>query len=191
MGPLILADAIRVQLIEHALADAPIEACGVLVGPAGAGYRPARHIPMVNAAASTSRFECDTQETIDVWQAVEDAGDEVIAVYHSHPDAPAYPSVVDKRWGRPDVLHVIVSPRDRLQAQVRAFDLSDGGCVEVGVLAGPPFEGAGSGDAGEAGGDGPGGAAADCGDDEQDERRQVEDEREHGSELPAGPAHHA
>jgi proteasome lid subunit RPN8/RPN11 len=80
--------AVRRALEEHARAEAPNEACGVVVFRDGEAerYQAGR-----NSAASPYRFELDVDPA--VW-FLEDEGYE-LAVFHSHVSAPARPSRTD------------------------------------------------------------------------------------------------
>jgi [CysO sulfur-carrier protein]-S-L-cysteine hydrolase len=93
---------VREALVEHARAEAPNEACGLLVLRDG---RAERYEPGRNAAASPYRFELDVDP--EVW-FLEDDGYE-LAVFHSHLSAPPRPSRTDVEniglWeGRPYVI---------------------------------------------------------------------------------------
>jgi [CysO sulfur-carrier protein]-S-L-cysteine hydrolase len=79
---------IRAALEQHAQAEAPNEACGVVVLRDG---RAERYEPGRNRAASPYRFELDVDP--EVW-FLEDEGKE-LAVFHSHLSAPAHPSRTD------------------------------------------------------------------------------------------------
>lgn len=70
----------------HAAADYPREACGLVVVVKGRE----RYVPCRNAAAGTEHFILPAED----YAAAEDLG-EVVAVVHSHPDAPAAPSQAD------------------------------------------------------------------------------------------------
>ena len=80
--------ATRRALEEHALAEAPNEACGLLLLRDGVAER---YVPGRNAAASPYRFELDLDP--ETW-FLEDEGYE-LAVFHSHLSAPARPSRTD------------------------------------------------------------------------------------------------
>jgi proteasome lid subunit RPN8/RPN11 len=116
-------------MVEHARSELPNEACGLLGGRHGTAtsFHPAR-----NADASPYRYTVDADDALRVVLAIEDAGDDVVAIYHSHTASAAYPSRTDSdlaTW--PSAAYVIVSlasdPPD-----IRAFDLSDG-VVEIPV----------------------------------------------------------
>ena len=79
---------VRAALEEHARAEDPNEACGLVVLRDG---RAERYVPGRNAASSPYRFELEVDP--DVW-FLEDDGYE-LAVFHSHPASPARPSRTD------------------------------------------------------------------------------------------------
>ena len=80
---------VRQGLVAHAEAEAPNEACGLVLLRDGVAehYEPGR-----NAAASPYRFELEFDDP-EVWFA-EDDGYE-LAVFHSHLSSPARPSRTD------------------------------------------------------------------------------------------------
>jgi proteasome lid subunit RPN8/RPN11 len=79
---------VRAALEQHARAEVPNEACGLLVLHDGAAER---YIPARNAAASPYRFELETEP--ENW-FLEDEGYE-LAVFHSHLSSPPRPSRTD------------------------------------------------------------------------------------------------
>jgi proteasome lid subunit RPN8/RPN11 len=84
----VIGEDVRAALEEHARAEAPNEACGVVVLRDG---RAERYEPGRNAAESPYRFELELDP--EVW-FLEDDGYE-LAVFHSHVSAPARPSRTD------------------------------------------------------------------------------------------------
>ena len=82
--------AVRRALEEHADAEAPNEACGLLALRDGVAER---YLPCVNAAASPFRFELRAPDPSLVLD-LEDDGYE-LAVFHSHPTDSAKPSQTD------------------------------------------------------------------------------------------------
>jgi proteasome lid subunit RPN8/RPN11 len=98
-------DAVRAALAEHAEAEAPNEACGLVVvkDDVAEGYVRGR-----NAAASPYRFELDVDP--EAW-FLEDEGYE-LAVFHSHLSSPPRPSRTDVEnvglWaGRPYLIYTV------------------------------------------------------------------------------------
>jgi [CysO sulfur-carrier protein]-S-L-cysteine hydrolase len=84
----VIGDDVRAALEEHARAEAPNEACGVVVlrNAIAERYEPGR-----NRSASPYRFELEVDP--EIW-FLEDDGYE-LAVFHSHVSAPARPSRTD------------------------------------------------------------------------------------------------
>ena len=83
---MVVPDGVRRALEEHSRAEAPNEACGLLVLKDGIAER---YLPGVNEAASPYRFELRMPDP-DVW-FLEDDGYE-LAVVHSHVSSPPRPS---------------------------------------------------------------------------------------------------
>ena len=79
---------VRSALVEHAEAELPNEACGLIALRDGVAER---FFPGRNRAASPYRFELEIDP--EVW-FLEDDGYE-LAVFHSHPSSPPRPSRTD------------------------------------------------------------------------------------------------
>jgi [CysO sulfur-carrier protein]-S-L-cysteine hydrolase len=85
----VIPAAVRRELVEHARAEAPNEACGLLAFRDGVAER---YLPGENTAASPYRFELKPGNPEDFF--LEDEGFDV-AVFHSHPTDSAEPSRTD------------------------------------------------------------------------------------------------
>jgi [CysO sulfur-carrier protein]-S-L-cysteine hydrolase len=101
----VVPDAIRAELAQHARAEEPNEACGVLAFRAGVAEQ---YVRGRNAAASPYRFELDVDP--ETW-FLEDDGYE-LAVFHSHISSPPRPSRTDVEniglWaGRPYLIYTL------------------------------------------------------------------------------------
>ena len=122
---MVIPAEVRSALVEHAEAEKPNEACGLILLRNGVAER---FVPGRNAAASPYRFELEVDP--EVW-FLEDEG-YTLAVFHSHPSSPPRPSRTDVEniglWeGRP---YVILSLRtDELAAWTIA-----GGRIEADEL---------------------------------------------------------
>ena len=103
-----IADAMRA----HARAEAPREACGIIVGsaPAASGGAPLRWIPTTNVLASPTLYEIDAAQLLRISIDADDAGEHIWGIVHSHVASPAVPSVTDTSVaGYPDALYLLVS----------------------------------------------------------------------------------
>jgi proteasome lid subunit RPN8/RPN11 len=116
--------AIRDQMIEHARAEHPKEACGLLAGPGGTVEL---HYRMRNADESAWTYRLDSREQLQVFNDIEDRGWELAGIYHSHTHSEAYPSETDRRQAfYPESAYVLLSLADRANPVVRAFSIRDG-----------------------------------------------------------------
>ena len=127
---LTISARLRAQILAHARADHPDEACGVIAGPAGTG-RPERFIPMLNAARSPTFYEFDSMELLRVWREMEDRDEEPVVIYHSHTMTEAYPSRTDISLAQePGAHYVLASTRDPDADEFRSFAILDGAVTE-------------------------------------------------------------
>lgn len=96
----------------HARAEAPREACGIIVGsaPAASGGAPLRWIPTTNVLASSTLYEIDPAELLRISLDADDAGEFIWGIVHSHVASPAVPSATDTSVaGYPDALYLLVT----------------------------------------------------------------------------------
>ena len=118
------------QIVKHARADHPDEACGVIAGPAGSDH-PERFIPMTNAARSPTFYEFDSTEQFQVWQQMDDNDEEPVVLYHSHTATEAYPSRTDVSYAsEPGAHYVLVSTRAEHETEFRSYRIIDGQVTE-------------------------------------------------------------
>ena len=120
---MVIPAEVRAALEQHARAEQPNEACGLVVLRNGEAER---YLPARNAAASPYRFELDTEP--ENW-FLEDEGYE-LAVFHSHISSPPRPSRTDVEniglWeGRP---YLILSLGT---GELAAWKIQDGGVSPV------------------------------------------------------------
>lgn len=137
--PAVLPAALRDELVAWARAGYPNEAWGIVVGtaPHEAGGAALRFYPMTNAAASPYRYKDDPQEQLRVVLAVDDAGEAVWGIFHSHVRSPAEPSPTDVSLAfYPDALYLICSLADMAAPGVRAWSIRDGAVAEVSLESG-------------------------------------------------------
>jgi [CysO sulfur-carrier protein]-S-L-cysteine hydrolase len=116
------------EMVAHARADAPNECCGMIACTDGAAVK---IYPAQNAAASPLRYEIDGAEQYRIQMAIDDAGHDLGAIYHSHTRSAPYPSQTDINLAfYPDALYVIVGLAGD-DAEVRAFEIRDGQVAEA------------------------------------------------------------
>lgn len=126
--------AIVDQIIAHARADHPDEACGVVAGPEGSD-RPTRFVPMENAERSPTFYRFDSLEQLRVWREMDSRGEEPVVIYHSHTATEAYPSRTDVSYAsEPNAHYVLVSTREcgggEGPVELRSFRIVDGQITE-------------------------------------------------------------
>lgn len=93
------------QMRDQMQAALPEEACGLL---SGRGARVEAVYPLENAAHSPTRFIIDPSEQVEAMLAMEANRQELLAVYHSHPQGPPHPSGTDIREaGYLGIVHLI------------------------------------------------------------------------------------
>ncbi len=117
-----------------AAADRPdIEVCGLLAGRAGA---PEELLPVTNARHRPDTFDMDPAELIAAMRRLRETGRELVAIYHSHPTGPPWPSPTDLAENHyPEAVHLIIG-REGGQWQVRAFRLA-GEATELALAIDP------------------------------------------------------
>lgn len=132
-----MAVAIRLRqehldaMIAHALADAPIECCGMLAAVDGAVAAVHR---ATNVEASPYRFRIDGLEQRKIEEGIDEAGAELIGFYHSHTGSEPRPSPTDIRMMNtffgPPYVHFVIGVADRQNPVARVFYIEDGNAVE-------------------------------------------------------------
>jgi proteasome lid subunit RPN8/RPN11 len=119
-----ISQALIDEMVAHAREDLPNECCGMIGGRDGVASSVVR---VENAAASPLRYEMDPQGQFDALKAIEDGGDELLGIYHSHTRSAAYPSQTDVNeavmW--PEQVYVIVSLEHEEAPDVKAYDLAE------------------------------------------------------------------
>ncbi len=129
-------------LIDHARAENPNEACGLIVGdrPAANGGRALRFIPTRNVAASPYRYEIHPDDLYRLTVETDDADEAFWGIVHSHTHTPAVPSPTDIGLAfYPDALYMLVSlsadEADQATGMpsIRAWRIVDGHVHEVAI----------------------------------------------------------
>src|SRR5687768_15860085 len=123
-----IARALRDEIVRHAREDHPDEACGLLAGSAGEA---SRLIRMTNIARSPTFYEMDPLELLRAFNDMDDAEEELVAIYHSHTATEAYPSRTDiSIAGYPEAHYILVSTRNTDAEEFRSYRILDGVVTE-------------------------------------------------------------
>ncbi len=104
---MVIPAAVRDELVAHARAGLPNEACGILAGVDG---RVERFFPAQPDEPSPYYYRIESRDQIRIMNEIDAAGLDLLGIYHSHTSSPAYPSRTDAEqafW--PDAVYVIVS----------------------------------------------------------------------------------
>ena len=116
---LILPQNIQDAIIAHAREGEPEEICGLLRGMDGIviDYQRARNV----ATNPIMDYEVDPAALL-VQFLWEEQGDGMVAIYHSHPEDPAYPSASDAINAHyPDAVYIICSLLDEEHPDLKGY----------------------------------------------------------------------
>lgn len=118
-----------VEIIDHALRDYPLEACGIAAGKDDVVEEV---YPLTNQDKSSVTYFASPEEQLKAFKDMRRKGYELLAIYHSHPASEAFPSPTDvERAFYPEAAYVIVSLRDISKPEVRAFKILNGEIEEI------------------------------------------------------------
>ena len=121
MSGLNLPPAVAEEVMRHARAELPNEACGLLAGSVAAG-RVTRFHPARNVEASPLRYNVHPEDLVRITFAIEEAGEELVAIFHSHTRSPAVPSATDRRTAMyPDAVYLLATLADPDAPPARAL----------------------------------------------------------------------
>ena len=118
------------QILAHVQRDEERESCGLISKQNG---KPRHCYEISNIARNPAiRFQMDPDEQISAMRKIREAGEELFAIYHSHPHSPACPSAIDlQEAGYPDTLYLIISLDTTGLLEMRGFQISQKGATEV------------------------------------------------------------
>ena len=119
---MVIPAAMRDEIVAHARAGLPNEACGIIAGVDG---RAERFFPALPDEPSPYYYRIESRDQIRIMNEIDEAGLDLIGIYHSHTSSPAFPSRTDAEqafW--PDAVYVIVSLASP-EADVRGYRIRD------------------------------------------------------------------
>ena len=111
----------------HVVAQAPLEACGLLAGKQDLVETVLR---VRNTEQSPVRFRMDAQEQYNAFEWMDANGLDLLGIFHSHPSGPETVSPTDIAEAAYDVVHVIWSRRKQ-NWKARGFWIENGQVSEV------------------------------------------------------------
>jgi proteasome lid subunit RPN8/RPN11 len=122
--------AVAEAILTHAAGSPDEEVCG-LIGGEGGMVRAA--YPARNAAADRRQhFDMEPRSQLAAMRAMAEQGEDLLGIYHSHVEAPAYPSATDLALhAYPDALYVIAAPHAAVGDRLRAFFVAGDQVTEV------------------------------------------------------------
>ena len=112
------------QLLHVAQISPELEICGLIGRKIGL---PSSCYPVNNSAEHPrQRFQLDAAGQIAAMAKMRDRGEELFAIYHSHPSAPATPSITDlEQAAYPDALYLIISLDTQGVLEMRGFKIAE------------------------------------------------------------------
>lgn len=137
LPPLWLAQDVLQGMLEHAQRTWPEECVGLLWGDThnithSITHNITRQQPLPNIAAEPQqRYLADPQALLQALQQGEAQGQQLQAIYHSHPRGPMTPSKIDLEHQHYRVPQLIIVPQPGI---VRAFDLTGDSYLERSLI---------------------------------------------------------
>lgn len=134
MTNLVMSQEQYAAIMDHLTDEYPLEGCGLLAGRDG---RVTAVYPITNILQSKTAYEMDPLQQIKTMLAIEENGDELIAIYHSHPQGPTTPSTTDVASAYyPEVAYLIISLHKIDRPQLKGYRIETDGVSEINVRIG-------------------------------------------------------
>ena len=120
----------RDDMVAVCIRALPNEGCGLLLGT---GNVVGEVVASTNVADSAKLYEIDPQVLLRTFRRADDAGCDVLGVFHSHTHSDAYPSATDVRQAPDPNWHYVIVSLRLTPAILRSFQI-DGGQVTEEVV---------------------------------------------------------
>ena len=125
------------QIQIHLQANLPEEACGLIAGvklPEIQEWRAQTVYPVENILHSPFRYQMDGHAQLAAFELIDQADQDLIAIFHSHPNGPTFPSDTDiKESYYSEIVHLICFQVNN-QWQCRGYQLIAGGFHEINLI---------------------------------------------------------
>jgi len=116
------------EMLAHAREGYPNEVCGLIAGKNGLVSRIFR---TTNIDESSISYMMEPAEQFRAFKDMRAEGLELMAIYHSHPTSPAYPSQTDVRLAYyPEAAYLIASLQNVGAPVIKGFRILDGKITE-------------------------------------------------------------
>lgn len=116
------------EIIKHCQDEYPKEACGVVAGEIGhqsieKTVKKVYKMKNTSDAPETCYF-MESQEQFSVFKEIREMGYELLGIYHSHTNSPAYPSKRDMDLAfYPEAIYLIVSLQNFNKPEIKGFKI--------------------------------------------------------------------
>jgi len=123
------------ELLARSRAELPNESCALLSGDLAGGQVSRLH-PARNSDQSPLRYTIDEDDLLRITLDIDEAGVDLVAIYHSHTRSPAIPSATDRRQAAtyPKPFHLLASLTDSdvpPERALRSWRIQGGHAFEV------------------------------------------------------------
>ncbi len=123
-------------MTHEAVVGYPLEACGLISGPeiGTTSDVATRFHRCTNVAASARIYTLDPREHLAIERGIEQQGDEILGVVHSHTHSEPYPSPTDVAQAPDPAWHYIIISLKRAAPEVRSYRIIDGTIIEEPIV---------------------------------------------------------
>ena len=113
------------EIVAHAKANLPEEACGLIAGTKDGDVKEIKKVYLLtNVDHTNEHFSMDPKEQLAAVKDMRANGLVPLGNWHSHPESPSRPSEEDKRLAYdPSVNYLILSLMDPENLVLKAFDI--------------------------------------------------------------------
>jgi proteasome lid subunit RPN8/RPN11 len=101
----------------------PHEGCGALIGPPSGPVTETIPLPNRETDKPRVRFAVSPRDYLEVEDAADARGLQLLGFWHSHPDHPARPSETDRRYAWEGLLTVVIAVAQGVPQEMTAWDV--------------------------------------------------------------------
>jgi proteasome lid subunit RPN8/RPN11 len=125
--PVLIRNSDLQFIMSHAKSTYPEECCGFLLGLDSVVRTVERIVSVqnVNQDSRRNRYNIDPKDLIRADEEARRSNMSLIAIYHSHPDAPAQPSQFDLEHAWPWYTYLLLSVQNGQPKDIAAWNLSE------------------------------------------------------------------